>query len=1178
MICPNINSPDWKKLVKKHGETKAWQVYIENNYEIPRVEKIRKPFFDMVRGFVIPQGKTLQEINKNPELSSEVIDSLKKLMPNIIINKGGIIKEDGTFVALKPGDKGMHIRNALHSMVAWANDAYLETPPHEYAHEYIEMFSEAPLVKKAIEKYGKEKLVTKIGRYYTEDFTASGFKLFVRRFWNMLRSLFGQPNIKYELYKAFKEGKELSTDVTRGTDTVSYQKIKTPYKRVESTYYEDEDLNAGLTEMYDYVNDSIGAEENLVKDFIINKITEKFGGIIEKINDKDYLLGALAKDISKVKDYYRGAVTHLKEIDRDLNNRYKNVHTFDENTDLKYFTNLLEVGKEKFTDAITLYSLYHLASQQYGSENIVDDFPFRKYFGKDTKKTREYIQKKGIELAEKYIDINKRATWVNEERQNINLLGKEKIPIDNVVALTENEIESASKKRKNFWYKKGIFKNSKAAQSFFGTVTSLLNTYLSNARLQAKFLSGKADSIIQKIFYDEFENARHKRLEIRGRGREQYNQVINNSENLDGSFFKNNNKSIDQISNINIVLDNTNLKLTEAEFTSLYLILRNEKVKNEVVGKGDKKGSGVVFGDIILDRNLHKIKNDYKISQEEYEEIVDKFENNKRLMDNVEKFDKTLKVMFNDLNKAHIAETGVPLDEIPNYFPITYGPKNNSLRTQKRNVDFIGSRYSRKHDNSPVRVTDVYETLNNYIDNVSYYAAYAIPIINAKKVVKRLKRTYEKDKRRDDYKTIKDLIEALEGNITNLEDNSLLFSSTGEKKIQDWVNQKLANISVAVLATNVPVFFKQPISYQAAAEVIDVKFLQKAGWGKGMIAGIPWNSVFSQLKRKKIMANKSIFPLEWRMDMNNPYYKLIKEFSPIIFERIDEGSINKELGEAMMDSRISKDNVKIPWTGFLRKFFGDKTDADYEFSKNAMMAGIKAFDTATVMTLWRAAEYEAMEVLGLKKSNRKEFYEHVSKRTEELINQTQPTFDLNNRAGLSISKHSLARFLTMFGSARSKMGMLLIEGVVDYMNNPNDKEVRNRMFKRTVNITVLSAAALVAVDLIRQFTLGSGFDDPKKDVAPFVAWKMLSTVLGNFYVLGTFSDYAASNLDDQPWRRDIQNPVNALAEDVADVIVHSVKGDFGKAALKAFEATAKSNGAPLYPYIVTKNIVKRIND
>ena len=381
------------------------------------------------------------------------------------------------------------------------------------------------------------------------------------------------------------------------------------------------------------------------------------------------------------------------------------------------------------------------------------------------------------------------------------------------------------------------------------------------------------------------------------------------------------------------------------------------------------------------------------------------------------------------------------------------------------------------------------------------------------------------------------------------------------------------NVSTAVLSLNVPVMFKQPISYQAAGEVIDSKYLQMAGWGKGMISGISYKEVLSQMHKKKMGDNNSIFPVEFRMDDSNPLYAIIKKYSPVLEERF-EGAISREVGEAMMDSRIGDDAITVPFGNYLKQVFGKQ--GDLKISKNAMMSGIKAFDIATVSSIWKAVQFEAKEVLGLSEADGDAFYEHVAKRTEEIVKKTQPTFDTNNRSALASDKSSIARFLTMFGSARSKLAMLMIEGAVDLMNNPTT-ENKNKFVKRSVNIMVLSAMAVVAVDILKTLTLGSGFDDPE-EVAEFAGWKMLSTSLGNFYGLSQIVDTVISNLDDEPWRRNIQDPMSALAQDVSAVIYNTFKGDFDKSALKAIEATFKSSGAPLYPYVAVKNIVKRTTD
>jgi hypothetical protein len=40
MKCPNINSPEWQDLVTKHGENKAWVLFVLNNEETPTAEEV----------------------------------------------------------------------------------------------------------------------------------------------------------------------------------------------------------------------------------------------------------------------------------------------------------------------------------------------------------------------------------------------------------------------------------------------------------------------------------------------------------------------------------------------------------------------------------------------------------------------------------------------------------------------------------------------------------------------------------------------------------------------------------------------------------------------------------------------------------------------------------------------------------------------------------------------------------------------------------------------------------------------------------------------------------------------------------------------------------------------------------------------------------------------------------
>ena len=597
--------------------------------------------------------------------------------------------------------------------------------------------------------------------------------------------------------------------------------------------------------------------------------------------------------------------------------------------------------------------------------------------------------------------------------------------------------------------------------------------------------------------------------------------------------------------------------MTEAEILNLYLLLRQKDVKTDLIA------NGVSFGDVIEGRNTARGK--FMLTSSTVSKINDIVKSNPHLQEAVKQIDEAYNKLHKHLAEAYKTDTGFDLEKIDNYFPTRLGLTVESQRRIMKNIDYLTASYARMgNDKSPFRITDAYSTVNASIENAAHYVGYNRSINNGRKLLKRIKKQYDQDKSRKDYDLIMGQINALEGNMNRLEDSSELYSAEGDKKLSKFFHKTLNNISVAVLGLNVPTMMKQPISYLIAKEVIDSKYLEQAGWGAGGIAGIGFNDIIKQLKKSPSSTGQTILPIEWRQDKNNPVYKLIEEFSPILVERF-KGSIDRELGEQMMDSRINNDTVEIPLTGWAKKMFG-RGEGNLKFSKNRVMEGIKAFDTATVMAIWKAAELEAQEKYGLSKKNKKAFYEHVARRTEEIVNKTQPTFDQNNRSSLASNRDVFSRLLTMFSSARSKMGMLIMEGAVDVMNNPT-KENKIMFAKRMINITVLASAAATMVDLLRSFA----FDDEEtEDILATSGWKMWSANVGNFFGINLLSDYATSRLDDQPWRREIQDPVSQLAGNVMDVFVHSFKGDFDKAFQKSITSTFKATGAPLFPYIATK--------
>ena len=107
----------------------------------------------------------------------------------------GLFDKDGKWLEVPEGKEGRHYKSAFTSAVAWSSDSHFETPPHEYAHEYIEMNINSDIVQEGIKTYGKERLVTLIGKKYTGQKMSGSFETYLQKFWKMIKNTFGTPSV-----------------------------------------------------------------------------------------------------------------------------------------------------------------------------------------------------------------------------------------------------------------------------------------------------------------------------------------------------------------------------------------------------------------------------------------------------------------------------------------------------------------------------------------------------------------------------------------------------------------------------------------------------------------------------------------------------------------------------------------------------------------------------------------------------------------------------------------------------------------------------------------------------------------------------------------------------------------------------------------------------------------------
>jgi hypothetical protein len=140
-----------------------------------------------------PGEEQLQRKGAFPPLHSteagrEIIADLAKKYPFVQAKEmEAVFSKHGEEVAGK----------ALGLAVEWSRSgASLDTPPHEYAHVYVDMFQRSAVVAQAIKDFGsKEKLVQAIGEYYADRATKNEkVGSFLGRFWRQVKSYFGALN------------------------------------------------------------------------------------------------------------------------------------------------------------------------------------------------------------------------------------------------------------------------------------------------------------------------------------------------------------------------------------------------------------------------------------------------------------------------------------------------------------------------------------------------------------------------------------------------------------------------------------------------------------------------------------------------------------------------------------------------------------------------------------------------------------------------------------------------------------------------------------------------------------------------------------------------------------------------------------------------------------------------
>tara|TARA_R100001463_G_scaffold43080_2_gene90027 strand:+ start:27527 stop:36970 length:9444 start_codon:yes stop_codon:yes gene_type:complete len=147
-------------------------------------------------------------ISKEPQLFDDIVERLQKHFPEVTLESlDRIMATDGREV----------LGQAMGMLAQWSKSkATLDTVPHEYAHIYLNMYANQPIVKQGLSKFGNEELAEYIGLYYQDRLGGSLKKrvgMWLKQFWLKIKKLVGakftDQDVKDYLAGSFFSGKRL---------------------------------------------------------------------------------------------------------------------------------------------------------------------------------------------------------------------------------------------------------------------------------------------------------------------------------------------------------------------------------------------------------------------------------------------------------------------------------------------------------------------------------------------------------------------------------------------------------------------------------------------------------------------------------------------------------------------------------------------------------------------------------------------------------------------------------------------------------------------------------------------------------------------------------------------------------------------------------------------------------
>nr|MCR5704646.1 hypothetical protein [Eubacterium sp.] len=387
-------------------------------------------------------------------------------------------------------------------------------------------------------------------------------------------------------------------------------------------------------------------------------------------------------------------------------------------------------------------------------------------------------------------------------------------------------------------------------------------------------------------------------------------------------------------------------------------------------------------------------------------------------------------------NEVSVVTRGVPLATANNYIRLYVD--DNFVKTESPAVKLDATlqghgslKSTTMNAPQPLRIIGIEKVVNDNIDFTSRYYAYTIPVRNLRKIlnytmpggVESVAQTIQDSYGSETYQRLTRIVDEIETG------RAMTVDKSGADDFQKQFGKLHSNFVAAALNTNLSVSIKQFASYPTAMAYIDAKNLTKALVGRTNIDEID--------------------------EHTGAHYKRRLGLSHIEIEAIQKSSKLQDLLD------------KLP--GILNG-----------------RSWITTVDCFTTAKLWDAAKYQVNDEI--KKTNIKKGSEEYWKRVTDLYNMvledTQPMYSVQYRAGIQKSNNILAKTLSMFKTQPLQTFGMIYDALGEYKaaednykkyrtetNKNKLKNARKRFYMKAVPALINSAGVFTLMTLLANFAI-----------------------------------------------------------------------------------------------------------